>query len=91
MWKVKLVLWIAGKLGIDKEMVKYVFLGVIVIGLFAVYQVKMYNSYQAGITACETKIANQETKVVEKVRYVKQKVDAMPTGDVYDRLQSWTR
>lgn len=47
--------------------------------------------YYAGRGACENKQLKQTIKTVEKVRYVRQKTDAMPSGAVYDGLRKWTR
>lgn len=47
--------------------------------------------YYSGKGACETKQLKQTIKTVEKVRYVRQKTDAMPSGAVYDGLRKWQR
>lgn len=86
--QIKLVLWIADKLGINPKAVLFLAAAIL---LFGIYQVKMYNSYTAGIEACKAANDKETIKVVETVRYVKQKVDSMPVGDVYDRLRDWTR
>ena len=57
---------------------------VIIVSIFAVGYIK-------GQYSCEEATTKEVIKVVEKVKYVRQKTDAMPSGTVYDGLREWQR
>ena len=50
-----------------------------------------WHGWYAGKDKCENTQLKETVKVVEKVRYVRQKTDAMPSSVVYDGLLRWTR
>lgn len=63
----------------------------VIIAVIALCFALWWHGWYAGKAKCENAQLKQTVKVVEKVRYVRQKTDAMPSGAVYDGLQRWTR
>jgi hypothetical protein len=47
--------------------------------------------YFKGKTSCEVANTKEIVKIVEKVKYVRQKTEALPSGAVYDGLREWQR
>jgi hypothetical protein len=62
-------------------------LGIIASIIIAVFML----GYFKGKTSCEVANTKEVVKIVQNVKYVRQKSDALPSGAVYDGLREWQR
>lgn len=63
----------------------------VIAGAVVLIAAAWWHGYMTGKYAMQNANIRETVKTIEKVRYVRQKTDAMPSGAVYDGLLKWTR